>query len=63
MEDTIAKQTLTRKEAAAYIGIHINTLDRSDIPRIYFGRKVLFKRESLDKCFTEVQRRSPKCRK
>jgi len=46
-----AERGYSRKAAAAYLGIHINTLDRSDIPRVYFGRSVVFKREVLDRCF------------
>ena len=62
-ETTIARLTLSRKEAAHYLGIHVNTLDRSDIPRIYIGGKVLFKIDTLKNFFTEVQRRRPRCKK
>ena len=49
MENVIEKQTLSRKEAAAYLGIHLNTLDRSNVPRIHIGRRVLYRRKTLDR--------------
>jgi excisionase family DNA binding protein len=64
-ETTITKLVFSRKEAAAYLGIHCNTLDRSAIPRIRIGRRILFKRETLEKLLTEVEpdRRGRGCRK
>ena len=50
-ETKTTKLVLPRKEAAVYLGIHVNTLDRSDIPRVSFGGRVMFKYEDLDKCF------------
>ena len=65
MGDTIAKQTLTRKEAAYYLGIHPNTLDRSEIPRFRIGGRVLFRLVTLDMFVEEMERKSrgPKCKK
>ena len=40
---------LSRKQAAAFLGICINTLDCQDIPRTKIGRRVFFKREVLHK--------------
>jgi len=63
-ENTLKKQVLSRDEAAAYLGIHFNTLDKSDIPRIYVGRRTLFRKETLNKYFAKMERiRRPKCKK
>ena len=40
---------LSRKQAAAFLGICRNTLDRLDIPRTKIGRRVMFKRDELKK--------------
>ena len=40
---------LSRKEAAAFLGICRTTLDRLDIPRTRIGRRVLFKKEVLNR--------------
>jgi len=48
-ETKTTKPVLSRKEAAAYLGIHINTLDNSDIPRIHIGRRTLFRQKTLDR--------------
>jgi hypothetical protein len=63
-ENTLTKPVLSREEAAAYLGIHSNTLDKSDIPRIYVGRRTLFRMETLNKYFEEMeQTRRPRCGK
>ena len=64
-EPKAEKQTFSRQEAANYLGIHINTLDNSDIPRIRFGRKVLFRLATLNMFVEEMERKSrgPKCKK
>jgi len=46
--EVIEKQTLSREEAAKYLGIHVNTLDRTNIPRVRIGGRVLFRRITLD---------------
>jgi excisionase family DNA binding protein len=46
---TVVRMTLTRKEAAHYLGVHINTIDRSSIPRLRIGGKVLFRIDTLEK--------------
>jgi len=64
-ESTVTKPMLHREDAARYLGIHVNTLDLSDIPRVRFGRYVFFKRDVLDKCFDtgfETKRRN-ECKK
>jgi len=40
---------LTRKEAAAFIGVCQNTFDQLDIPRTNVRRRVFFKRDELNK--------------
>jgi len=55
-ESKITKITLTRKEAAAYLGIHTNSLDNhTEIPRLRIGRKVLFRKDTLDKYLSEKE--------
>jgi len=44
---------LSRKEAAAYLGICKATLDRLDIPRTKVGHRVMYKREVLKKWVNE----------
>lgn len=46
------KEVLSRKEAAEYLGICKTTLDRLDIPRTQIRRRVLFRKEVLDKWLT-----------
>jgi excisionase family DNA binding protein len=50
------KQVLTRQEAAAYLGIHYNTLDKSAIPRIRIGKKILFRKSTLEKFLASEER-------
>jgi hypothetical protein len=40
---------LSRREAAAYLGICRTTLDRLDIPKTRIRHRVMFKREVLNK--------------
>jgi hypothetical protein len=42
-------EILSRKQAALFLGICKNTLDSLDIPRTKIGRRVLFKRDVLNK--------------
>jgi hypothetical protein len=63
------KQVLSRRETAAYLGIHTNTLDRNnDIPRIHIAGRVLFRKKVLDKYLTDLEnapkpRGRPRCGK
>jgi len=69
-ETTLTKNYLSRREAAEYLGIHINTIDQhSELPRIHFGRRTLFRKSTLDKFFEDLEqagidlnKRGPKCR-
>ena len=63
MENVIEKQVLSRKEAAAYLGIHLNTLDRSDVPRLQIGRRVLYRIKTLDKLLNDREQSENKRRK
>jgi len=42
-------EILSRKKAAAFLGVCLTTLDRLDIPRTRVRHRVMFKREVLDK--------------
>jgi hypothetical protein len=42
-------EMLSRREAAAFLGICKTTLDRLDIPRTRIRHRVMFKREMLNK--------------
>jgi len=50
---------LSRKEAALVLGVCLTTFDRLDIPRIKIRRRVMIKREALNKWINE-QTESPK---
>jgi hypothetical protein len=46
-------EILSRKEAAAFLGICLTTLDRLDIPRTRVRHRVMFKRDVLIKWIDE----------
>ena len=46
-------EILSRKEAAAFLGICLTTLDRLDIPRTRIRHRVMFKRDVLNKWIDE----------
>ena len=52
---TTNKEVLSRKEAAEYINIGLSTLDRLDIPKIKIRKRILFKKEAIDKWLTSQQ--------
>ena len=54
-----AKEVMSRTDAVAYIGIGKSTLDRLDIPKIQIRRRVLFKKEAIDKWLAQNTTRSP----
>ena len=43
------KEVLSRKEAAAYLGVCNNTLARMGVPKIKIRRRVFFKKDAIDK--------------
>lgn len=50
---TETNDILSRKEAAAFLGICLTTLDRLDIPRVRLRHRVVFKRDVLHKWLDE----------
>jgi len=52
---TTNKEVLSRREAAEYINIGVSTLDRLDIPKIKIRKRILFKKEAIDKWLTSQQ--------
>jgi len=55
-----AKEVMSRREAAAYIGIGKSTLDRLNIPKIQIRRRVLFQKETIDKWLLSQQTKGAK---
>jgi excisionase family DNA binding protein len=49
------KDVMSRAQAAAYIGIGKSTLDRLNIPKIKIRKRVLFKKETIDKWLAQNQ--------
>jgi len=43
------KEVLSRKEAAAYLGVCKNTLDRMGVPKTKIRRRVFFKKDAIDR--------------
>ena len=48
-----SKEVMSRKEAAAYLCIGKSTLDKLDIPKIKIRRRVLFKKDAVDKWLSQ----------
>lgn len=48
-----SKEVMSRKEAAAYLCIGKSTLDKLNIPKIQIRRRVLFKKEVIDKWLSQ----------
>jgi excisionase family DNA binding protein len=44
-----SKEVMSRTEAAAYLRIGKSTLDKLDIPKTQIRRRVLYRKEILDK--------------
>ena len=51
--DETTADILSRKKAAAYLGVCLTTLDRLDIPRTRIRDRVMYKREVLNKWIDE----------
>jgi len=49
------KEIMSRSQVAAYIGIGLSTLDRLNIPKIQIRKRVLFKKEAVDKWLLSQQ--------
>ena len=56
---TTNKEVMSRAEAAAYIGIGKSTLDKLDIPKIQIRKRILFKKEAIDKWLLSLQTKTP----
>jgi excisionase family DNA binding protein len=49
------KEVMSRREAAEFLGIGKSTLDRLDIPRVKVRKRVLYRKESVDKWLAQNQ--------
>jgi hypothetical protein len=49
------KDVMSRREAAAYIGISKSVLDRIDIPRVKIRKRVLYRREAVSEWLLKNQ--------
>jgi hypothetical protein len=56
-------EILSRKKAAAFLGICLTTLDRLNIPRIKIRHRVLFKRDVLLKWLDDNTEKGTKGKK
>ena len=55
--ETITKHVLSAKEAADYLGVHINTISKHvEIPRFRIGGRVLFRKEKQRFQMQEITR-------
>ena len=46
-------EILSRKKAAAFLGVCLTTLDRLDIPKTRIRHRVMFRRDVLDRWVVE----------
>jgi len=53
------KEVMSRAEAAEYLRIGKSTLDRLNIPKIQIRRRVLFKKEVIDRWLTQNTIKGP----
>jgi excisionase family DNA binding protein len=51
--DPSREAVLTRREAADYLRVSLSCFDRLGVPRIKVRRKMLFRRETLDRWLAE----------
>jgi len=58
--NTEAAEILSRKKAAAFLGICLATLDRLDIPRTKIRHRVMYKRDVLNKWIDDHTEKSKK---
>ena len=52
------KEVMNRTEAAAYLRIGKSTLDKLDIPKIQIRRRILFKKEAIDKWLLQQSKKA-----
>ena len=61
MNNTITNiEILSRKKAAAFLGVCLTTLDRLDIPRTKIRHKVMYRRDVLDKWIVDQTEKEKK---
>ena len=58
MNEENKKDILTRKQAAALLGICLTTLDRLDIPKTKIGKRVVYMRELVNQWLDEHTEKS-----
>jgi hypothetical protein len=56
-------EILSRKKAAAFLGICLSTLDRLDIPKTKIRQRVLYKRDNLIKWIDAHTEKGKKAKK
>ncbi|MCR4733560.1 MAG: helix-turn-helix domain-containing protein [Treponema sp.] len=49
LESIKDKPMLSRNETAFYLGLHVNSLDRANIPHCKIGRRCIYSKQVLDK--------------
>jgi len=54
------KEVMSRAEAAEYLRIGKSTLDRLNIPKIQIRRRVLYRRETVEKWLLSQQNKGAK---
>jgi hypothetical protein len=54
------RTVMSRREAAAYIGIGKSTLDKLNIPKTQIRRRVLYQKETIDKWLLSQQTKGAK---
>lgn len=47
------KAFLSRKETAFYLGLHVNTLDRANIPHTKIGNRTVYSKAILEKWLSD----------
>ena len=53
MTTQTTKEVMSRKEASLYLGVGKSTLDRLGIPKTQIRRRVLYRKEVLDKWLSQ----------
>jgi excisionase family DNA binding protein len=50
-----AKEVMSRAETAKYIGVGKSTLDKLDIPKVQIRRRVLYRKDAVDRWLEKNQ--------
>jgi hypothetical protein len=56
MDTAMTQEVLSRKQAAAFLGVCLTTFDRLDIPRTQVRKRILIRRVSLDNWLAKQER-------